>query len=275
MTAFGSAIEIDDAWNSAVQNYEQSITQDEYLGRAPTDMGVEFDEVARRNYELNASNTLLAVREHEFFGGLRDFLRDCQERYIEETASDLFMGDIDPRLQAKTYDSAVNKSYRQNVVWNDEWPVEPQEGWVTPNNWFTKLNDIIRGTLVCKYIDGPRFLADCLRDRANESGLDCDITSKQRDEGYYAYHFYVQIPVELVDTEWTAFSVNLDVELQLTTQLQEVMYNITHQYYEHTRDHRSGDPSGWKWEVTSNRFRAGYLNAWCELSSPSQQVGEG
>ncbi|CAA9467513.1 MAG: hypothetical protein AVDCRST_MAG12-447 [uncultured Rubrobacteraceae bacterium] len=145
-----------------MQNNEQSITQDEYLARAPTDMGAEFNEVARRNYELNTSNTLLAVRDHEFFGGLKDFLRDCQERYFEETSSDLFMGEIDPRLQAKTYDSAVNKSYRQNVIWNDEWPAEPQEGWVTPNNWFTKLNDIIRGTLVCKYIDGPRFLANCL-----------------------------------------------------------------------------------------------------------------
>ncbi len=56
------------------------------------------------------------------------------------------------------------------------------------------------------------------------------------------------------------FDVNLQVEIQLTTQLQEILYKITHKNYEVLRDQRiEGDRSAWKWEVKTNRFRAGYL----------------
>lgn len=137
----GFAIESDTAWSSPVQSSEKLITQDEYLEWAHSNIGTSFDEVTQRNYERNAGNALLAVREHVFLDSLKDFLRDCRQRYHQETGSDLFMGDVDPGLQPKSYAAAVNRPYRQNVIWNRECPDEPHEGWVTPNNWFTKLND--------------------------------------------------------------------------------------------------------------------------------------
>jgi ppGpp synthetase/RelA/SpoT-type nucleotidyltranferase len=174
------------------------------------------------------------------------------------------MSDTRVKLFKKPYESAVNKSFRHNVVHNQRWPDEPEDGWLVPSDWFSRLNDVIRGTIVCKYIDAPKLLAERLKERADEVGLKGCFTSKQRDAGYYAYHFYVKIPMEFdrVDSSGKGFVaeyVDLEVELQLTTQLQEVLYGITHRFYQHTRDRRSEDPDAWKWEVGSPRFRAGYL----------------
>lgn len=238
---------------------EPPATQDAYVVWASENIGSTFDDATKRNYESNSAVALLAVQQHDFFDGLSEFLRGQQEVYRAKKNSDLFMGEVDVTLVQKSYESAVNKSFRHNVIWNYSWPGEPEGGWVTHKNWFAVLKDIIRGTVVCKYIDGPRHLAERLEERANSLGLSSYYSSKQRDEGYYAYHFYVKIPVELSDMRWKPTSVDLEVELQLTTQLQEVLYNITHRYYEHNRSHRSADPSAWKWEVSSPRFRAGYL----------------
>lgn len=117
---------------------------------------------------------------------------------------------------------------------------------------------------MCKYIDGPRLLAERLDERAKQLDLDSGYSSKQRDGGYYAYHFYVKIPMELntvepSDMTFSSTWVDLKVEIQLTTQLQEVLYDITHRFYQHSRDKRSEDPDAWKWDVTSSRFRAGYM----------------
>lgn len=49
-----------------MQSSEKLMTQDEYLEWAHTNLGTSFDEVTQRNYERNAGNALLAVREHEF-----------------------------------------------------------------------------------------------------------------------------------------------------------------------------------------------------------------
>ena len=85
------------------------MTQDEYFEWAHTNLGTSFDEVTQRNYERNAGNALLAVREHVFLDSLKDFLRDCRERYHQETRLDLFMGDAG--LQPKSYAAAVNRPH--------------------------------------------------------------------------------------------------------------------------------------------------------------------
>jgi ppGpp synthetase/RelA/SpoT-type nucleotidyltranferase len=236
-------------------------TDEEYVVWARRVLGVDFSERSvELSYDLNATFALATAQGHDFFKGLDNFLRESSEACQAQKGADLFMRGI-PEVKPvlKSYTSAVNKSFRHNIIWNKNFENPPEDGWVTPTNWFSTFNDIVRSTVVCKFIDGPQFLAERLKAYATVLGLDSDYTSQQKDDGYYAYHFYVNFPVELL-INGVPSVVNVKIEIQLTTQLQEVLYKITHRYYEHLRNQRAADPSKWKWEVDSNRFRAGYVS---------------
>ena len=236
-------------------------TDEEYIVWARDSLGVDFNERSvELSYDLNATFALATAQGHGFFKELDNLLRESSEAYQTRKGADLFMGGL-PRVKPvlKSYTSAVNKSFRHNIIWNKNFEDPPEGGWATPANWFSIFNDIVRSTVVCKFIDGPQFLAERLKAHAAALGVDSEYTSQQKDDGYYAYHFYVNIPVELL-INGAPSVVNVKVEIQLTTQLQEVLYKITHRYYEHLRNQRAADPSKWKWEVNSNRFRAGYVS---------------
>ncbi len=108
------------------------------------------------------------------------------------------MHDDIPKFEVKEYESAINKSYRSNIVENRKWPSPPKWNWTTNENWFSNLNDIVRTTFVCKFLDGPAFLAKKLEEKAKSLGLKCEIRPQERDSGYYAVHYYVSIDVNLV-----------------------------------------------------------------------------
>lgn len=200
------------------------------------------------------------VQVHPFFVGIEDFLQQCDEDYFEEHNADLRMSKQAVTLFKKPYESLVSKTYRHNIVENLNLPSEPSNGWLFPEECFQKVNDLIRTTVVCKYVDGPRFLAKRIDEYAKSLSLNCHYYSQQKDEGYYAYHFYVEIPVQIANIKYETYDVKVSVEIQLTTQLQEVLYKITHQHYERNRRIRKNDPSSWKWEVSSSRFKSGYLS---------------
>lgn len=235
-------------------------SESEYIDWIREVAGADFTGATQRLYKSNAAVALLAAQEHIFFSNIENFLRSCEQEYVRVTGSSLIMNEYSVKLVQKSYESAVNKTYRINIVNNRRLPGEPADRWVTPENWFAKLNDIIRGTIVCKYIDGPKFLAEKLEAYANHYQLENRYVSQQRDDGYYAYHFYVKVPVELNNARMESDLVNLDIELILTTQLQEILYMITHRFYEDTRNQRLNDAASWKWDVKSNRFKAGYLS---------------
>jgi hypothetical protein len=52
----------------------------------------------------------------------------------------------------------------------------------------------------------------------------------------------------------------VEVEIQLTTQLQEVLRSLTHPFYEAERLLRNPDKGKWKWDFSSGRFKVGYLS---------------
>jgi ppGpp synthetase/RelA/SpoT-type nucleotidyltranferase len=241
--------------------YPPPATDEEYVIWARRVLRVDFnDRSVELSYDLNATFALATAQSHDFFKGLDNFLKESSEAYQAQKHADLFMGGpSEVKLVLKSYTSAVNKSFRHNIVSNKNFDHPPEEGWVTPADWFSTFNDIVRSTVVCKFIDGPQFLAERLKAYATVLRLDSNYTSQQKDDGYYAYHFYVNIPVELLINGTPSF-VNVKIEIQLTTQLQEVLYKITHRYYEHLRNQRAVDPSKWKWEIDSNRFRAGYVS---------------
>ncbi|WP_164013901.1 hypothetical protein [Pyxidicoccus trucidator] len=225
---------------------------------AKTELRQALDEKTKKIYQTNATAALSTAQAHPFFSDLDDFFIDLESSYKDRTGTRLFTNSA-LQLTPKTYDSVVNKSYRTNIIKNKNFPSKPQEGWITPDNWMQRLNDTVRGELVCAYLDGPEYVAQALSARADKLSLASDFYSRQQDSGYYAYHFYVDIEVELVRPTWRTFRAPVRVEVQLTTQLQEVLRALTHVFYEELRlqEQREGDE--WKWNYSTGRFKASYL----------------
>lgn len=233
----------------------------EYLEWAEECLGSDFaDPKAKRVYEVNLNRGFNAISQHQFFLDLQTQLEKWDEEYQKYTSTRLLMSSSPPELLQKPYESAVDKSFRFNALWNENFPDPPKNGWVTTDNVYYYFNDLIRSSIVCRFIDGPRFLTDRLMRFAKKLGLERRRYTQERDEGYYSHHYYVKFPVQLLDSNWDQFDSHLEVEIQVTTQLQDVLRNLTHSFFEKTRMLSELDSSKWKWDFGSNMFRVGYLS---------------
>lgn len=104
-----------------------------------------------------------------------------------------------------------------------------------------------------------RFIAKQLGKYAKSLGLKSRFYSQEREEGYYAYHFYVTIEVPFLDESFKKINSEIEIEIQLTTQLQEVLKELTHQFYQVNRL-RSDNNSKWKWNYKTNGFKLSYVS---------------
>ncbi len=233
----------------------------EYIEWARSTLSVDFDDTRSKNlYTTNLQFIFNTVSEHIFFRELDGQLAQWSEEYENKTSSQLLMDKSTFALLIKNYESAVDKSFRNNIILNENFPKPPKKGWVTPENLFKCLNDGVRGALVCKFIDGPSFLSKKLTEDSTKLGLKSRRYSQERDEGYYAYHFYAEFKVDLLDKNWQKQESEVEIEIQITTQLQEVLRSLTHQFYEQKRLQPESDKSKWKWDYMSNQFRTSYLS---------------
>lgn len=167
-----------------------------------------------------------------------------------------------PELLTKSFDSFLGKTFRINVVQNKNWPKEPlyrnQRSWVVPRNWFNRMNDIVRASVVVKYFDGVKFLTSRLTEECEKHDLGCHSTFQAKDEGHYASHIYIAYECEITSLDWLPERIRTTAEVQITTQLQDAIRNLLHTHYESRRE-QSSPSNDWKWDHTSNEFATNYL----------------
>lgn len=167
----------------------------------------------------------------------------------------------DFQLHVKSYSSIVSKLYRANVLNNPRFDRSPKKGWVTPRNMFGRINDLVRSTIVCRHIDEPAKIAQQITTKAVSLGLKASSRAQTKDEGYYAHHVYVSIPTNLMDQGWQEFAEAVLLEIQVTTEMQHMLYELTHRFYDKERNLAPKDDAGsWKWDYRSARFSASYLS---------------
>jgi hypothetical protein len=164
-----------------------------------------------------------------------------------------------PELALKDYKSVLLKSFRKNVLNNDRWPEAPVDGWVLPDTWFGQIKDIVRTTFVVKYLDGVANLTDELGEICERHSVPWSADYEAREEGYYASHFSLSVPVEIPQVTWDTDIIDLKVELQVTTQLQEVIRRLTHRQYEMRRLRIEEPTTKWQWDYKSDEFKPNYL----------------
>jgi ppGpp synthetase/RelA/SpoT-type nucleotidyltranferase len=212
-------------------------------------------------YWTHQNNLWSVLQASSFLPDLDKTLSAARDSYREETGSELFALGAIPKLDwnKKTYDSLVDKLFRFNCVENPSFPDPPDKGWCRVDSAFGTINDIIRTMCFVAYADGPAFLANQIESCAAAHSLPVSVRAHAEEKGYYAHHVYVRFDVPVLSPHTGLFEqASTAVEIQIATQLQGALREVTHVLYE--RERLSGAGLGeWKHDFASGRFRAAYM----------------
>jgi ppGpp synthetase/RelA/SpoT-type nucleotidyltranferase len=197
----------------------------------------------------------------EYWKALTNNLSNYYDEYESIVHYPLFYNRINvPYLLIKDYKSFVEKTYRKNIVSNNNWPSPPNGGWITPENWFSRINDIVRTKIVVNYIDGLDFLLLKMKLLATNVSLKIMDNKMNTPEGYYGVNTYlegleVNIPSRSIEIQ---NPIRIRIEIQLTTQFQDMMRGLLHPVYEESRIMPKIDED-WEWKYNSDKFSTIYL----------------
>lgn len=164
-----------------------------------------------------------------------------------------------PEIYCKSLDSLIIKAYRKNILNNDNYPDPPNGGWITPENWLEKTNDIIRTSITVKYLDGVEILINELNEIAKTNKLEFFSSFEAREEGYYAAHSGIKIPLSIPDSDFRPINKTINIEIQVTTQIQEIIKTLLHKHYEENRKVLAPENYKWQWDSKSPEFTSNYL----------------
>jgi hypothetical protein len=150
-------------------------------------------------------------------------------------------------LYTKSFESFLNKTYRYNFV-------KQRSDWLKPDDWYEALDDVVRTLFVVRYLDGVDTLIDNFTQLARSQGLKSKFERKCNDDGYYAAHFYVREHIDIIPPYAAPRGIDMWVELQITTQLQEILRKFLHTIYEKNRMSRTKAEIPWQWRYQDDEF---------------------
>jgi ppGpp synthetase/RelA/SpoT-type nucleotidyltranferase len=241
------------------EDEEHILTWEEYPAWLANKCGEVSLGNERSRFDVVGAKLRDDIAQSDFWASFVALRQEFDDEYFTQTGFRLFASMESPAIHVKPYQSLLDKTYRKNILLNANLPECPKDGWITPLNWYDSINDLVRTTAVVKYLDGVEFLVERLRRLAERSSHDFDIDYEARDEGYYAAHCYVRFQVEIPKTNWETERVRPRLEIQITTQVQDVIRKLTHQYYERRRSSPEMPSRKWQWDYTSPEFVPNYL----------------
>jgi hypothetical protein len=118
---------------------------------------------------------------------------------------------------------------------------------------------VVRTLLVVKYFDGVHFVTQKIDAQCKEHGISCSVSLEAREEGYYAAHLNLRRDFEIPRVTWGTERVNMSIEVQVTTQVQEVIRRLLHKYYEKKRKMETKAIENWQWDSGCEEFSVNYL----------------
>ena len=225
-------------------------------------MSKKIEEYDSDKYKRYYNNVMQSVKQQflnsAFWTDLLAKWDSINQEYLEKTKYNLFAERLET-VFVKPYSSMFDKTFRKNIVQNNFWPNEPKDGWIYPLDCFEHLNDLLRTTIIVKYLDGAEFVLAKIKDMAESNNYDfrCDYEAKEK--GYYAIHAYIKPLFEIEEMNWDSRKIYLEVEIQITTQIQDTIKKLTHEYYEKHRSVVSDCKSKWQWNYKSDEFALNYM----------------
>ena len=241
---------------------------------------VRLDDKGTENwYNLVTDAGCQRLQESPFWAALTCSLDDWNAAFVaEHEGYQLLESSIQPqRVAKKSFRSAVNKSFRWNVLENDLWPRPPEpppstapphledrfhddpQIWFGPNNWLTDFPDVFRIRLVAAYFDGVRYLADKVETLAEQiTSKPPEVEFKASRDGYHAAHIRVYHDLETLNfPQKDDVRVEVKLEIQIVTAIQDSISKMLHNVYEDWR--LNGPPRDWEWDHESLAFSVNYL----------------
>jgi hypothetical protein len=222
--------------------------------------GIELSERLRNRYESTARAILLSFESSDLWRESLDQLREFNAQYEVDTGYVLLDPTASPKLSMKPYGSFLLKTYRKNISENEAWPDPPPGmGWIVPIDCMPFINDVVRTSFVVKYLDGVEFLVGRFSELARNHGVDFRADFEAKEEGYYAAHAYVTREFEVPAEKWDTQKARGTIELQVTTQVQELIRRLLHEHYEQRRSALPTTNGKWQWDYKSEEFSTNYL----------------
>jgi hypothetical protein len=236
---------------------------EQYLLKATSALGFVDDPTnAERTYEFNLRAARQSVSSCEVMSDILNALKEMTLQYAGGNPQLLFYpaDKIDDlSILQKPFKSTIDKIYRRNVLYNRSYPDAPPDGLIDVAQLYENIDDLLRTRLVCKYMDGPKYVCERLTAHCEAHGVASHFRELSTDAGYYAWHFYFRAPAEIMINNIVE-PKSIWVEIQLTTQLAEVIDSLTHGLYEARRAGRlDAERKDWKWDASSQRFRSAYI----------------
>lgn len=245
--------------------YNKPKNQIEYEKWLKSYLDISVNSKMKTRYNTVSNKILADFRSSSIWQDLNSNLTNINAEYLSSTGYQLFIDKFKPKLVTKPFKSFLEKSFRKNILFNKNWvidndPKPPNGGWVTPDNWYEKTNDILRTCFIVKYLDGVEFLIEKIVAHCESYSLTCNKEYEARDEGYYDVHIYTQYKFEIPKLNWDTEAKNISIELQITTQVQDVIGTLTHKYYEQRRlKMNKRTDKKWQWDYESEEFTPNYL----------------
>lgn len=221
--------------------------------------GFEISDRTQTHYESVTSRIKQDLEKSYFWIQLTENLKEYEGEYLAETGYNLLTHGFELELHRKPFESFLLKTFRKNIIENKCWPDVPKDIWILPNNWYSRINDIIRTLFEVKYLDGVEFMISKVKSICEEHSMVCKVSLEATEEGYYAAHLYIRKEFEIPKVTWDTEWVDVSIEIQITTQIQEVIRKLLHKYYEHTRKRLEKEDIKWQWNYESDEFVANYL----------------
>lgn len=197
---------------------------------------------------------------------LQAALREANAEYRETEKIPLFRDGKtpDPLINKKKWGSFSRKVWRKNC---EKWDAPPLEGgdWITNENWWEHIRDVVRTQVRVTYLDGVSFLLERLAG-ASFGPLEFpeEPEYKATRDGYYAAHLIASYSYEgSPDVVESPVSMRVPIEIQVTTELKGGLKDLLHMVYEWGRDdffrEEDNDEEATSWRYESLPFKTRYL----------------
>jgi hypothetical protein len=220
---------------------------------------IKITDNIRNHYESVVNSIKSGLEVSNIWTQLCKNLHEYNDEYLMKTKYPLLLNESGVVVCKKPFDSFLLKTFRKNILNNSRWPEAPESGWIFPNNWFIKINDVVRTLIIVKYLDGLEFLIDKIRFLCKQCGAPCDVSLEAKEEGYYAAHVYLKQEYEVPKINWDTEKITALFEIQISTQLQDSIQKLLHKYYEDRRKKGPEEKIIWQWNYRSDEFVANYL----------------
>ena len=262
-------------------NFSDKPSYEDYTSWYEEWLGVDLESGrAEKWFELVTDAGIRRLQEAAFWQELQTSLPAWDTSFkAKQEGYSLFGTTRQPQeIDKKTFESVLNKSFRWNVLDNNNWPDPPETSpstapeseerdsqdpqlWFGPHNWLTEFPDIFRTRLTTTYFDGVGYLAEKVKELAVQTTpVSPCLRLLASHDGYHAAHLWIYHELDTLDYEHRdSVSVQVRLEIQVTTTIQATISEMLHRVYEDWR--MSGRPPDWEWDHNNPAFSVNYLGS--------------